>query len=643
MIRKSALIVIVVIAVLCGIAVFFLGNSFVEEIAELSLEKGLNTKVEIDSLNLNPVQMSVTFDSLNIQAEGGKNAVNTGSATFDVIGMQLLAKKLVINEMTLNDVAIDSEAKLPERQEASSDSDSAESIEISVEELTNDLPELDLDVLSQEFDIDEYTHPEKLESIKAIKKAQQEGNKKIAYWNDAIDNGHIEKEIKQIQSEANAIRKIKIKNISDLKTAIKALDQLRNKAINVEKEVKKTHSKANQDLKFITEGFGDIKALTEKDIKNAEKLANLKDINASHIGMMLFGKEAITKFEKAKGYLETARGFFSEKEESPKRKEGRIVRFPVVTTVFPQFLIQKLTVNGQLMEKEQPQTNWSGTVYNLTREQDLMGLPTSFDISGNEVGKSSKYLITGVFDNRDDKEIYDFTLKGTELELIQVELRKGDKTWPNYMSSKDVELTINLTLKKDKLNGSILLLAKSVQFSFSGKKNKKLNEIERAVRDVFEDMKCVEMRSTVEGLLSNPSFTVSSNLDDMLTKRLNDLVGAKIKQARNEIKNRIVTQTNGAKKEAESRLKAERQKVLAQMNRYRSDIERQKKRIIQLRKNAEKKQKQELNRLKKEAKAKLQAELNKRKKEAERKQREIEKKKKELEKELKDNLKKLIK
>lgn len=601
MIRKSALIIIGIAAAVAAFFIFVLGDSFVEDLAEFSFGKILKTEVDIDGLDIELASTTAGLESISIKDPDDLSVdlITTGSAEFDLIGMQLLAKKLAITEMSLNDVVIDSELKKLDR---SKDIDK-ESVEASVGKLADNLPELDLDVLARELDIDQYVHPEKLKSIQAIKKAEKEGKEKIAYWDDKLKTTTLDKDIKQIQKDADKLRRAKLKTIFDYQKAIEDLKKLETKTNKTIKEVNELNKKANEDLKFVSTNYSEIKRLTEEDIKGAEKLANLKDINAKHIGMMLFGREVVAQYEQVMRYLEIARGFFGEKEEKPKRKEGRTISFPVTSKVYPGFLIEHLNINGQLTKKAQPMISWAGSVNGLTLEQNISGEPTVFDISGDEIGKPTKYHVQGVFDNRGETDVYKLALKGTQLELKKVDLKKGDKTWPDHFSSKDAELTVELRLNQVTMEGTVLLVAKSIQFGFAGNQTEGLSETDRAVRETFEDIKSVEIKSVIKGKLDNPQFSVSSNVDRILAKRLEAMVGKKIREARATIRNNIEGQVNRQQKAADNRLNRERQKVLKQVNTYQEQIKAERKNLERRVKEYEKKQKKVLE---DEARKKLQ-------------------------------------
>ena len=592
MIRKSALIVIAIVTVIVAFFMFVLGDSFVEDMAEFSFGKILKTEVEIDGLDIELASTNAALDSITIKDPDNLSVdlTKTGSAEFDLIGMQLLAKKLVIKEMSLNDVVIDSEMKKLDRSKEIN----KDSVEASVGKLADNLPELDLNVLAKELDIDEYVHPEKLKSVQAIKKAEKEGKEKIDFWDDKLNTITIDKDIKQIQKEANRLRRAKLKTVFDYQKAIEDLKKLEKKTKRTIKEINDLNKKANEDLKFVSTNYSEIKRLTEEDIKGAEKLANIKEINAKHIGMMLFGREVVTRYEQAMGYLETARGFFGERKEKPKRKEGRTISFPITSKVYPEFLIEQLNINGRLTKNAQPTINWAGLVKGFTLEQDISGEPTVFNLTGDEIGKPTKYNVEGVFDNRGETDVYKMTLKGTQLELKQVELKKDDKTWPSHFSSKDAELTVGLTLNQVTMEGSILLVANSIQFGFANTQTKGLSETDRAVRETFEDMKSVEIKSVIKGKLDDPQFSVSSNVDRILAKRLDDMVGKKIKEARAKIRNNIEGQVNRQRKAADSRLNKEKQKVLKQVNAYQEQIKRERKKLEKRVKEYERKQKKAL-------------------------------------------------
>lgn len=579
MIRKSALVVILVVASLIGAFSFLLGNAFIEDMIESYLSEKLDTEVEIEGLDIDLLDMTVGFERLYIEDAVKKDRflAQSGAANFDVYGLQLLAKKLVVNEMTLNDLVIETEAS---HRPATEKEPASDGPEITIDQLSENLPELDLDLLAEELDIDEYVHPERLKSLQAINQAETSSKQKIAKWQETLDQAQFDEKISKIRNDANRLQKSKPNAIPEYQKTLNDLQILKKRTEDTHRDISLLNRNARQDLNAASSGFDSIRSLTEADIKGAEKLANIKEINASHIGMMLFGKEAVERFRQVKTYLEVARGFFgTRKKEERERGTGRYLTYPVNTTVYPRFLIQQLQLNGQLTKDNQAQVNWAGTVSDITSQQSVIDKPTVFAFSGDKIGTPARYRVQGVFDNRDHKGMYTVSIIGTDLKLDKVNLKEGDKSWPSYMSSEDSELTVTMTLEQNTLNGSVLLLAKSVQFAFSSPENSSLSETDRAIRETFRDLKQVEMRSSIKGSLSDPDFSVSSNIDDILSKRLDRLVGQKIAEARAAIRQRIESQVSSRKKQASQRINSQKQQLFSRLNRLQAQIDQQKQNI----------------------------------------------------------------
>ena len=182
----------------------------------------------------------------------------------------------------------------------------------------------------------------------------------------------------------------------------------------------------------------------------------------------------------------------------------------------------------------------------------------------------------GVFDNRSENNVYNFSLAADKLELNQIELKKNDNTWPNHFSSNDSNLTLSIKQTKDELEGSLSIFAPAVKFAFVEKKKSDLSEVDLLIRDAFADLNHVKLTSSISGKISDPVFQVSSNIDDILAKRLHDLVGKKIQQVKTQIRNKIEGYVSSARNDATSVLNGEKQKVFAKLNTYQQRINKQK-------------------------------------------------------------------
>ncbi len=639
MIRKSAILIILITIVLFGGSTWLFSDHLIQKLIETVLEQNLKTDVRLDGISTSILDMEAGFDSLQIKAskQSEVNVFTTGPARFDMLGMPLLANKLIIDEISLKNITLIESSKVTsstdESGQASTETNSQEEKESdssSLKDLAKNLPDIDLDSLSKELDVDEYVHPEKLKSVIAINKAKKEGEEKIGKWKEKIITSTVDKDIKEIEVSAEKLSKKKVSTLKDLQSAQKDWISLQKRIHQTKQEITTSYKQASKDLKSVTISYDEIEKLAAEDYEEAKKLAKIKDIDASSVGKMLFGKEIVERFETVLKYLKIADEFFEEDEtQAIERKSVKMVDFPVTGTVYPSFLVKQMTLDGQLVDEQlNPQYSWSGTLNNLTHEQHITKIPTLLRITADNTASSAKYQIQGSFDYIGKDHKSSIQIFGDQLKLVDIDLKRDGNVWPTNMSSDDADLNVKLVLKKESFAGTIVLLANSVKFTFSKRQASKKDFKSETIRDMFDDFKSVEIKSSLTGSLSNPDFSLSTNIDNILARRLKQLVGKKLQEAQDKIKKKVDSEVNKVKNLANKALNQEKAKILNKLDFYKKEI---------------KKKEKEANVQIVAQKKKIDKELKKRKKELEDKaKKELEKKKKEQEKNLSNQLKNLL-
>ena len=624
MIRKSVFVIILIVCLLISGSVYLFIDKLILNLTETVLEKYVQIDVVIEGLKTKMTDLEVSFEKFQIKDPNNnqRNLVDTGPARFDLFGMQLLAKKVVINEISLHAIRLDSDFDKIQSTAVSADQpvtpeDQEQDESPSLESLSQNLPEINLDSILQELDVDKYVHPEKLKSVIAIKKAENEGQEKIAYWNSVTKNNNLQQDISQIQIDADRFRGKKISTLRDFQIAQKEWASLQTRIIKTRKAVDRLHRQATEDLGFVRINYDQITPLMEQDYEGAKDLAKLKDINAANVGKLLFGQEVVNRYQQVTRYLNLAREFFGDdKKKKVVKNTGRDAEFPVRTMVYPAFFIKNMMVDGHMVDEGlNPLYNLSGTITDFNFDQKISQKPTVFEIAAKDVKKGAVYVIEGSFDFTGDDYKNSIFISGSQLRLIDIELKREGGVWPTSMNSKDADLSVRLVLTEKTLDGEILLTAKSVKFAFMPKtKTGQLGEI---VREIFEDFKSLHIKSTLKGKLSDPEFSVSTNIDSIITRRLNKLVGRKLKEAQDKIRKRIQGEVDKQRNAATERINQEKAKVLKRVNSYKAEVRKSEN----------------------QARAQVAAYQAMIKRELEKQKRELEKQKKKAEEELKRNLK----
>lgn len=602
MIRKSALIVVGVVAVCVGLSTWLIDDLLVAWTAESVISKLTHAEVKIRGLDIAPLDMRVAFDKVQLQDSESpwKNMLEAGPADFDVKGMQLFAKKLVVDEMTLTNLtfgklrpgqtpppppspeeaaAAQEEQQQQEQAQAAEEAktsekkkkDTVDSLKKGLGKVSGNLPVVDLGSVTKKLDVEKFVKPDKLASVVAVNQASKDANEKSVYWNKRMADTPLPRDLQQIQVDYDKVKAGGFNTVPQAQATLQSLDALNKRMASARKEYNDLSQGSSRDFAAVRKSYNEVNRLVDQDVADAKKLAKLGDINAKEAGKMLFGGPVLQKFKDVLGYMAMARRFMSsgEPRPKPKRRAGHTVVFPVTSRAYPALFIKKAMLGGSILDEEgNPTLDLSGQVLNIASSQKVYGQPTTLDMSAVNHGQGTAYQVNGLFDHRNEVALDTLTIKGSGLKLGDIALRKDpDGVWPESLTAPESDVDVKASLTGEMVNADIVLTAKQVKFMFAplAAGDAKNREMSNAMREMFDDFRSIQMKATLSGPLNDLQFNVASNVNDALSKKLNQMIGKKTKEADERIRKAVNAQVEAKKAELEKSMKSQQAQVEAKL------------------------------------------------------------------------------
>lgn len=591
--RTSALIFITITALLAGAWIYVVRNGLVEQAAETALERMFEAPVELSGVVLNPFTLQAGFRRLKIaDAEHPERwLVEAGPAAFDVNLTQLLGKKFIIREVSLQNVALGTERPegkgvaprprpaippKPEAKPAASGSPQKPAAAPPPEPeepgmLEGLVPSLDFSGLSQSVNVDQLMQGRKLSALDTVGKTKELAQSRIKFWQERLSSTTVPQDLRAVERDAQALR-FNVKNPNDLKVLQSDLQSLQKRLDIAQKELKDLNEGWKQDRKNIAAGWAAVSTATEEDIKAIRAAAKLPNLDAAQIGAAIFGGAAVEKFNMALGYARLAqralRSDSAKSAEAP-RRSGRWIHYPVTARVYPGFALEKAVFSGALTDAQgQPTTRFEGRMLALSSDAKVYGQPLRVTGVGT-TREGRTWNMEAVFDHRAEPGSNSITVRGSGINLGTVKLSDSkDGLYPDTMAipQSDVELVFKLT--GDKLEGGLRLVARKVSFHFVDTPQAQASEIGRAMRAVFSDLQGMEVRAALSGTLGRPKFELASSVDKLLSDRLRAVVGKRLAEMDRDIRARVTTQVSAAQagaQQAVSAQQAQLEQALGQM------------------------------------------------------------------------------
>lgn len=566
MIRKTGLLLVVIVPVVAVAWAYVARNAIVTGIATLALERMLGTEVQLEGVDVNLRAASAGFRRLRIVDKDAPSRflLVAGPATFRMNGPQLFARKLVIEEMSVAGLALDqprpgytAPPKPPPAAApaagGSSGGAGGKPDDTKTENgglgLDIPLPKLNLDALEQELDVGRVTSGQKLASLQALDQAEADAKARIDSLRQRSDKLDAQARLDAIRAKVKALD-FKSRDPRVLKASLKGLQEAiaEAKALNAEttalaRDLRAEPGRLKADYKRVDTEL-------DADVAAALRLADLGDLDLQRAGMLLFGQPVLERFNWVMARFRQVRGMLASdkaKNEAVPRRAGRLIAFPVTGRVYPGFLAERIAFKGAVNDAAgQATREFSGTLLGLNSNARVYGKPTLLLATATGTA-GERWTIRGDFDHRQEPATDTLLAKGEGVKLDDVRLSGG--SWPQKAVSKSADVALSAALRLDALQGSLKVDARNVHFVFAdGAQPGALK------RDLFADLDSVEVKADLGGTLRSPKLRVSSSLDELFSRRLKGLVAKRREEAAKRIRARIEQQVAARRAELERTL-----------------------------------------------------------------------------------------
>ncbi|UCD83683.1 MAG: TIGR03545 family protein, partial [Deltaproteobacteria bacterium] len=548
---KAFIPIAILVALIVVFNIFFL-DDLVKRGIEKTGEKIFQAKFEIGYLKLSFKPLSINMRKVQAAdaSDEWKNLFEMDAVKMSIEPFPLLSKKVIINEMTCSGIEWGTERKTsgklpPKKKKREEEKGAVEKLMDSTKEMVTDefsaLPVSNLDALSKDIKIDDFIDLNELQSLKAIEEIRNDVEEKYKKWDERIKGQKVKEEADKINRNIKQIRKVKIDSVEDIpkvKETIDRLNQIKKSLDKINKEVKDTQKSFKKDVDYVKTTLKRINEIKDSDYKLIIGKLKLESLETGNISKVIFGPLWVGRVNKALYWVEMVRKYMPPKGEEEKkeikkeRRKGRDIRFPL-KVVLPKFLVRKVDVSGG----KEDFLSFEGVVNDITSNQALIGRPTKIDLSGKFMKhKLSDIIFTGTIDHVTEKpkDSFDLTVKGIEMKGASL----GEvKYMPNKVKKGTVDITTKFSLEEDYLENEINAEAKSVEFVT--KTGLKKNSFEYIMNDVFSSINLLTLGGRLYGRPGDLKFKLSSNLDEVIARKIKEIFGRILEEAKRQIRAKL--------------------------------------------------------------------------------------------------------
>ena len=521
----------VVVAAILGCVWIFLVDGWVKYLIEEAGTEAVGAKVELDAadLSLFPAGLKLARLQVTNPKEPMTNAVEIANVNMGLDGLNLLRRKVIVEEMALEGVRLGT----PRATSGATQEISPQEEESGV--FSIDLPSLEIP------DVKNILEQEDLETIRLIETLKADLKREKETWKSRLKELPGKAQLAEFKKRVKNLKKAKKGGLKGILGGVEEVQSLKQ---DIEKEIaslKGAKKEFEDKVALLRTRFAQIKTAPQRDIQHLKAKYNLSPQGLANMSQTLLGsqigswvRQGARWYERAKPFLEGAHALGGSeagpKVQKPLRGKGLDVHFKEAQPL-PDFLIRVTKVSVSLDVGD-----LAGTVHNITTDQPTLGQPTTFAFSGEQLKGIEFLALEGALNHvvpADSKDQMALQAKGYE--LTNLVLSKDDK-WPVALTSGLGDMKMNVKLEGQALTAHGTGNLRELHLS-AGKEGD-TNPLTKALSSAVTDISQLSLEAAVKGTLEQHDVTLSSDLDRILQnaagKMVNELAakfGAELQSA----------------------------------------------------------------------------------------------------------------
>ncbi len=514
---------VAVLVILSALWLFFI-DGFVERMIEKTGTRMVGAKVELDDADVSLVPLGLTLTHLQVTDpdEPMTNGVEVARISFSVDGMNALRRKVIIEDMTMEGVRFGASRTTSGEVAAQTERESA----VSEKRKAKKSHELRLP-LFEVPDVKEILQKEDLESVKQLESLRSDIDKTKKEWKQRL------KELPDKERFAEYKRRFKelkgAKGVEGILGAAAKASAIQKDLEKDLKEIKKAQKEFDAMRRSLKEKIKQVVQASSEDIRRLKNKYGLSPQGLAHMSEMLLGpkigrwvEHALKSYEKIKPALERARAKKEEKSGpkvvKPIRAYGVDVHFKELNPL-PDFLIRRTKASVHVEAG-----NLAGLIRNITPDQDILGAPLMFLLSGDTLKGIESIKLHGALNHvvpSKPSERVSLRVKGYETRDLTL---TDDPKLAVTLKKGLADFGLHGTLSGERLAATFTADLKSTELKVDtpGRENLLTNSLVSALSNVSE----FSLTADIAGTVDEYDVRVTSNLD----RAFKDAVGAVVQE-----------------------------------------------------------------------------------------------------------------
>ena len=539
-IRWKGLIFFFCLAVLFSLIWFVFTPVFVERMIEKYGTDIVGAKVELDDADLTFLPLGFVLKHLQITNpdEPMTNAVEVADIGFSLDGLNLLRRKVVIDEMNLDQVQINTPRKNSGaiRKKPRGISDDLKKRK----DKTLFLPSLKIP------DVNEILEKENLVSIELIRTLDSDIKAEELKWKRILNEIPDKEKLNEYKKRIKKIKSSKKGGLSSILGGMSEAFEIKKDINNDLKQIQNAHREFETSLASFKKRMDEAKKAPLEDIRRLKAKYSVSRNGLGNLSRLILGPKigewidrALFWYEKIKPALRRAKKDKKTGHETVKPMRGKGINVVYKeNSPLPDFLIRNINASVKLKAG-----NIVGKIKNITTGQDILGIPLTFIFSGDNLKGVQSAEIKGTIDHivpTKSKDTLNMRIKGYQLQDMNL---SDQQEMPLTLKEGLMNLTLNSQLKGEAVKIKTVANFESVKFTIRGKKADSL--FAQTISSTLSGITRFSLMVDITGTIDNYETDISSDIDQIMKKAVGNLVKKESASLERKLRSAVYAKVNG--------------------------------------------------------------------------------------------------
>lgn len=539
LVRWQGLIAFVAVLIVVIGVWFLVADSVIEAVIEKTGTHVVGAKVELGAadLSISPFGISLTGLQVTNPDAPMTNAVQVDRIVLLVEGAKLFRRKVIVKEMTLAGVRLNTP-----RKTSGAISRRPSAAPVVSKRAAHERPTMPALTIPN---VDEILQREKLQSLELVKSLQADLQAEKDQWQRHLEDLPDKAKLAQYRERMEKVQSAKKGGLVEMLGGAKEVVSVQKEIRRDMDRIKTARKQLKKDMASFRKRIDEVAKAPQADVNHLKEKYALSPDGLTNMSRLVFGGKiskwadtALDWYDRLRPVLERAKERKKGGEVvKPVRGRGADVRFKEHEPL-PDFLIRIARVSMEI-----PAGSIKGRIKNISPDQDILGIPLTYNFSGENLKGLRSVKLNGVLNHVNPSSPQDTAnLDVSGYQVADLSLSDNPQL-PIVLKKAGADFKADAVLSGQAVKANLLADLKSVRISTGVKKD--AGPLAKAMASSLSDVKRFNVKADISGTLKDYNMLLSSDLDSVLRNAVSKQVSMQAASLEKELKAKISEKVNG--------------------------------------------------------------------------------------------------